>query len=66
MVMASGKVFTPLALKRYNEAGEPYKYMVDGWASQEDLVDDMMKRVNRLIYVGEYGAEDVYMSDWWR
>ena len=28
--------------EQLNEAGElEYKYMVDGWAFQEDLVDDM-------------------------
>ena len=53
--------------EQLNEAGElEYKYMVDGWASQEDLVDDMnagaqcapvtdyANYANRLVYVGEY------------
>ena len=43
--------------------------MVDGWASQEDLVDDMnagaqcapvtdyANYANRLVYVGEYGVQ---------
>ena len=50
--------------EQLNEAGElEYKYMVDGWASQEDLVDDMnagaqcapvtdyANYANRLVYV---------------
>ena len=63
--------------EQLNEAGElEYKYMVDGWASQEDLVDDMnagaqcapvtdyANYANRLVYVGEYGAEtyDAYST----